>query len=360
MEKMTVLVAVWNAEEYLPRCLESLRSQTLADIQVVCVDDGSTDGSWEVIKSFSELDKRIEAIRLKQNHGQAHARNVALQRARAPYTCFLDSDDWLSEDALERAVSTFEENPSTDCVLFRAAYCEVDGTFLYDYPMDAFESLLGEEAFRRSLTWAIHGIYAVRTDLHLEYPYDESAMSYSDDNTTRLHYLRSREVRTCGGTYYYRQHADSVTHRVSIRRFDYLKANTSMHRQLVELGVGEDLLDVYENERWLNCVGLYGFYRSHRGGFTPEERAYGLGEIRKVWESIDPHRLRFRNRWKFGYMPLRCSFRVFCWQEEVYFALRAKIKRLRRCGGGRSYRSSDETLEIDNDNQGYCLNSCNS
>ena len=207
-------------------------------------------------------------------------------------------------------------------------YCDEAGNAVSAYEMDDFGVMGGEEAFRASLTWKIHGVYAVRTALHQQFPYDETSLNYSDDNTTRLHFLNSREVRTCSGTYFYRQHGASVTHRVSIRRYDYLRANTSMKQQLTALNVDDSILDIYENVRWLNCVGLYMFYFEHRRSMSAEENRYGLAEIKNVWADIEPKRLAARNRCKFGYIPFKNCWKLFRFQEEVYFFLRGIKNRI--------------------------------
>lgn len=108
----------------------------------------------------------------------------------------------------------------------------------------------GRTAFADSLTWKIHGVYAVRASIHQRYPYDTSSHAYSDDNTTRLHFLASRRVVATDADYYYRQHDQSVTHRIDGHRFDYLLANQSMKRQLLSLQVDDALVSLYENERW--------------------------------------------------------------------------------------------------------------
>ena len=113
---VTVLVAVYNTERYLCQCLDSLRQQTLTDIQVVCIDDCSTDNSLDMLNVYSRNDGRFEVIHLDTNHGQAYARNRGLEKARGEYICFLDSDDWMSDDCLEKAVDCFAKNPETDAV----------------------------------------------------------------------------------------------------------------------------------------------------------------------------------------------------------------------------------------------------
>ena len=329
MAKVTILIAAYNAADYLEECLESLRCQTMEDFQAICIDDASTDATWDILKTYADRDKRFEAIHMSENQGQAHARNEGLGRAKGDVTCFLDSDDFLSPDALEQVVETFEEHEKTDCVLFRLMTCNADGTHPQNYPQQPFQSLSGYDAFRKSLDWSIHGVYAVRTTIHQRYPYDESALSYSDDNTTRLHYLASREVRSCGGIYYYRQHPSSVTHRISIRRFDYLRANASMRQQLLQLDLPKEIVDAYENQRWLNVVGLYMFYYRNRSSLTAAERRYGLNEIKKAWKSIETHRLTPRNRFKPGYAPLHPCWHLFRIEEEIYFFLRTIFRKER-------------------------------
>ena len=315
--EVTVLVAVYNAEKYLRECLDSLLAQTRHDFQAICVDDGSTDASWDILEEYAHRDKRIETIRLAGNHGQAHARNVGLRHAKGTYTCFLDSDDCLSPDALQSAVDVFHANEQTDCVLFHVVNCDEKGNMMSDYPMTPFQKLSGNEAFEQSLTWKIHGIYMVRTSLHEQYPYDETCKTYSDDNTTRIHYLKSREVRCCEGIYEYRQHAASVTHRIDASRFNYLQANESMKRQLIDLNVPDHILTLYENVRWLVLIDTYMFYYNYREQLSSTEKAYGLSEIKRVWKGIDISRLSLRHRMKFGYMPFRCSWLLFRLQEET-------------------------------------------
>ena len=324
MTDFTVLVAVFNAERYLRQCLDSLLGQTLRSIEVICVDDASTDASADILQTYARSDCRVRVISRHTNGGAAKARNDGLRMATGKYTCFCDSDDWLAPDALERVKRLFDDYELTDCVLFRCV--KVFGQRQVPYQMKTFNVMSGKEAFRASLTWKIHGVYAVRTELHKRFPYDDSAHSYSDDNTTRIHYLHARQVRTCSGVYFYLQHPASVTHRVSVRRFDYLRANESMLRQMRECGADNRLLDIYENVRWLNVVDLYMFYYQHRRELAPHDRRFGLAEIKRVWKNIDLRRLTPRNRLKFGYAPLRPFWGLFRLEEEVYFSLRFFFK----------------------------------
>ena len=325
--QVTVLVAVWNTEDYLPQCLDSMCRQTLRDIQVVCVDDASTDHSLDVLQRYAAIDDRIEVVALPRNHGQAHARNVGLRQAKGDFICFLDSDDWMADDCLERAVDVFRAHKKTGCVLFDTLYY-YNRSRMEPFPMPAFDVLSGKEAFVLSLTWRIHGVYMVRADIHKRYPYDESAHAFSDDNTTRLHYYASEEVRSCAGVYYYRQRSTSVSHQFSLRSFDYLSANLSMKRQLERLHMKDDVQNIYENHRWLNVVDMFMMWFIHGRELTDGERRKALSLVRDSWKTIDVWRLKPAIRFKFGYMPFAGHWHLFLLQEQVYFRMRRLLGRL--------------------------------
>jgi len=317
----SVLVAVYNAEPYLRRCLDSLRNQTLREIQIICVDDASTDASLAILHEYAKADSRIEVHHLHENRGQAHARNVALGYARGQFITFLDSDDWMATDALQCCADAFfTDADDVDAVLFKVYYAFSDGR--QEIYATQTDPMSGEEAFRLSLTWKIHGWYAIRQAIHKKYPYDETCKSYSDDNTTRIHYLHCRKVAFCDGTYYYWQNQQSVTHAVGARRFDRLRANESMKRQLIEENVSEADLNEFETVRMLVLVDSYYFYYQNRRKMTKQTRQFALSEMRRVWGNIEKERVKPKLRRHFGYCLLRPSWLLFRAQEETYFFLR--------------------------------------
>ena len=103
--KVSVIIPVYNAEPYLRQCLDSVVNQTLKDIEIICVDDGSTDGSAELLRRLGESEPRLRLLQ-QENQGAGVARNRALAAARGEYIAFLDADDMLTPDALEAYYST--------------------------------------------------------------------------------------------------------------------------------------------------------------------------------------------------------------------------------------------------------------
>ncbi len=113
MPVISVIVPVYNVERYLERCLESIINQTLKDIEIICVNDGSTDGSIKILNKYAS---QITIIN-KENGGLSDARNKGLECISAPYTAFVDSDDWIKEDTFEEAYKSIEKY-KTDFVCF--------------------------------------------------------------------------------------------------------------------------------------------------------------------------------------------------------------------------------------------------
>lgn len=121
--KVTVIVPVYNTAQYVGKCLDSLTEQTLAEIQVICVNDGSTDGSGEILQAYAGKDSRIRIIE-QAKQGPATARNAAMEIAEGEYCCFVDSDDWLETEALEQLYAKASEERLD--VLFFAGKTEYD------------------------------------------------------------------------------------------------------------------------------------------------------------------------------------------------------------------------------------------
>ncbi len=90
--KISIIVPVYNVEKYLKECLDSLLSQTLKDIEIICVNDGSTDGSYQILEEYKLKDKRIKVIH-QQNHGYGYSMNVGIDNATSDYIGILESDD---------------------------------------------------------------------------------------------------------------------------------------------------------------------------------------------------------------------------------------------------------------------------
>ncbi|WP_169789077.1 glycosyltransferase family 2 protein [Nonomuraea candida] len=111
MPVLSVIVPFHNVEKYIGPCLDSISAQTLAELEVICVDDGSADDGWIAVESRRADDPRISLIR-QANHGVGHARNVGVRRASGDYLAFVDGDDVVPPDAFKRLVASLESTGS--------------------------------------------------------------------------------------------------------------------------------------------------------------------------------------------------------------------------------------------------------
>lgn len=155
MSRISVVVPVYNVADCLDACMESLRAQTLEDIEIICVNDGSTDGSRAILDAWASRDARIRVID-KPNGGLSSARNTGIRAARSPYVCFLDSDDRFHARACEEMVRLLE-GAGADVLTFGSTWTPEEEGYPWlewalsprDAEFDAFEpDLLFKEASR--------------------------------------------------------------------------------------------------------------------------------------------------------------------------------------------------------------------
>ena len=108
---VSIIVPVYNVEKYLPKCVDSLINQTYKNVEIILVDDGSTDQSGNICDTYLEKDNRIVVLH-KKNGGLSDARNFGIEHAKGDYYSFVDSDDYLKEQTIEYLVDAAENN---DC-----------------------------------------------------------------------------------------------------------------------------------------------------------------------------------------------------------------------------------------------------
>lgn len=127
METVSVIIPVYNREKTIQRCLDSVLGQTYQNLEIIVIDDGSRDGTAEILKHYARADHRVTVI-TKRNTGVSDSRNYGIESAHGAYIQFVDSDDWLAKDATQNLVDAME-NDGSDLVV--ADYYRVKGQRLY-------------------------------------------------------------------------------------------------------------------------------------------------------------------------------------------------------------------------------------
>lgn len=147
--KISIIIPIYNTEQYLQRCLESLNTQTLEDIEIICVNDGSTDNSAQILKEFAQKDIRVKVISQK-NQGQSAARNKGMELAQGEFIGFLDADDWAEPSMLEKLYENAKKLDSDVSMCSISTFDEKKGEYIAHDPymsLDVFPKNFENRAF---------------------------------------------------------------------------------------------------------------------------------------------------------------------------------------------------------------------
>ncbi len=149
--KLSILVPIYNVEKYLKECLESIHNQTLQDMEVLCLNDGSTDNSSKIIDEYVHIDSRFRCIE-KKNTGYGNTLNVGLSEARGEYIGIVESDDFIDSDMMQRLLELIE-NTGAEVVKSGYCYCSigesldgVDSDNLKGFPINKLINPINEES----------------------------------------------------------------------------------------------------------------------------------------------------------------------------------------------------------------------
>ncbi len=181
--KFSIVIPVYNVEKYIAKCLDSVLKQTYADFEVIVVNDGSTDASESIIKEYEKKDSRICGY-IKENGGLSDARNYGLQHVTGDYIVFLDSDDYLEADLLQKIYQTLNEDSCVDLVRYSFQKVDEDGNVLEKVIMDEYFAIPMQDAVKKILAkdfvepaWS----YAYRSDFFVGNGYQYPKGYYHED-----------------------------------------------------------------------------------------------------------------------------------------------------------------------------------
>ena len=248
---VSVIVPIYNVEEYLEECLESIRNQTYTNIEVILVNDGSTDGSREICESYCEKDIRFRLIN-QENQGQSVARNRGVKESVGQYIMFVDSDDVVNTDVLEVLLPYMKTDVDiVECEMTR----EKEAFFLNKIPTIVFEgnskeAILNCIAFRAVKFCAFTKLY--RREIVEKIPFLEGYIY--EDVFTGINYLKHiRKIVVVDYIgYYYRIRPNSImTKPFNEKDLDIFK-------------VGNQLIDSFkDDDDMLPYIGYFMFYIGH-------------------------------------------------------------------------------------------------
>lgn len=251
--KVSIIVAVYNVEMYLERCLESLVNQTLKDIEIICINDASTDGSGSLLRKYEKKDERIRVIELKKNLGAANARNQGIDTARGKYILVVDADDYLEIDAASYLYEK-SEHIQADMCFFRAYIHNKTGVSVPEGIIGQYESVYsGKELLEIFAENKEFFLYACLVMFKREF-LDKNNLRYRNlkvgeggDLNTRAIYMAKRVIVDDKEWYHYCVNQNSVTH----------QKDSKLQTVIGQYGQYVELLKIFANDTMSEALYKY-------------------------------------------------------------------------------------------------------
>lgn len=233
MIKVSIIAPVYNADAFLNKMLGSLIAQTLKDIEIICIDDGSTDDSLSILEAYAETDPRIKIIK-QENQGQGCAKNNALKQAQGEYIGFIDSDDWVNNkyfEILYTNAKKYDADISATCDVEEVyERCTKQKGVGFDKKAKFLNSIEERSAIILSTGIAVNKIYK-RTLLEKNNILFSGNRAIGEDNLFNIPAIINANLicTTNKSTYYYRQRTDSSVHTLSSKDLGVV----SIYREII-------------------------------------------------------------------------------------------------------------------------------
>ena len=268
MTTISVIVPIFNTEKYLSRCISSILNQTIKDIEILCVNDCSTDNSLKILQEFSKQDSRLKIIDLKENKGVSNARNLGIDLAQGEYIYLIDSDDWLDDNYLEQMLNKIKETNSNIVInanfvneyddKTKKAYSKFD--FLTK-DFEIFDSKTVQKFFPPVIWTRLYKKDFLKNH-NIKFPMvkcgaEDIYFAYACDLIQEKSYIFK------GPFYHYSQHQTSAMH-IKERGFHYIESFKFLYDLLNEYNINLDDIKLFfvesliiDNEEKFNFVKNY-------------------------------------------------------------------------------------------------------
>lgn len=234
LEKCAVIVAAYNEEKNIENCLKNILKQQYSNIEIIVVDDGSTDNTACIVLELKKLHHNIHYF-FQDNRGAAAARMNGILHCSSDFITILDADDLMAEDAIASAMIMFEDEVDTVLYNFATSYNPQNTQFEYFKYYTEEKKVSGLAAFTNCLDrWGLHGLGVFRKAIVLksyvdyqEYNVENKNFINNDEVITKFNFLNSRNIRRCDGVYFYSFNQNSTTKKAN-QNFYKILENTNI------------------------------------------------------------------------------------------------------------------------------------
>ena len=262
--KVSIIIPVYNTEQYLPRCIDSILGQSFTDFELLLIDDGSTDGSAKICDAYAEKDSRIRVLH-KENGGVSSARNLGLNEAKGEWVVFVDSDDWISDNCIKLLTEPLR-NKEFDIVV---GDYRIIGEFPYNLELSLPEGAYHETGITH--TFCNGGIYIMSWNklyrkeflLKNQLAFEEGKVHEDEILAFEISCLEKSFYVVKSVTYYYRIRENSIAtikdRHLKLQR--YIAVFQSIKEKVKRYEKVDGIYDHYlffirRVFRWISCLDL--------------------------------------------------------------------------------------------------------
>lgn len=285
--KISVIVAAYNAEKYIDECLQSLINQTLKDIEIICINDGSTDTTHSILQKYSLLDTRIILINKSNEQNPAKARNKALSHVKGEYITTVDSDDFVELDYLEklynRALITKAEAVVSNLIIHFENIDDIEFSIASEELLSG-QVITGKEAMILSLNGSgLHSCVLWHHTLFYKYQFDERG-AFGDEFSMCELYAKCLKVAYVNTKYFYRRNSLSITQRKTNVKIQRLLLYRSLSILLKENAIPLSFMD---ETFWVEMKRNTQYYFRTYSSFDEKQKSESIKIMRSFFDFLD-------------------------------------------------------------------------
>lgn len=253
--KVSIVIPTYNVENYIEQCLESVLNQTHKNLEIIVIDDRSTDNTYQILKKYEKLDNRIKLHRMQQNSGPSKVRNIGIENATGEYLYFMDSDDWIDLNYIEKFLNASQKNDvdlviNYNIILYKN---EKDNKFYKSYSKLEPNVYITDDIIKYIYFFPVYICSKFyKTDFikktNIKFP---EGVIFEDNYFHIVTLIKAEKFYSFRGpSYYYRQRANSITGKngknknpknlldfikMSKITYDFLKKNNLMQKGKIDI-----------------------------------------------------------------------------------------------------------------------------
>lgn len=278
--KVSIFIPTYNSSFLIAETLDSLLQQSYSDIEVLCVDDGSSDNTFDILSIYAQKDCRIKVFQKKNDGSVPFSWNYVFPYLQGDFTIYMSHDDLLESTAIEKLVNKQQTDPNIDCVIPSLVFFEKDMNFPEDSfsynnkrnDMSKHPTISGEKAFDEMLDYSIPGFALWRTDLIRKIGMPTESFN-SDEGMQRVWAKNCRKVAFSDARFGYRQSSKSIVKGLKPYHYFSLATNLRLFKEMVPLpSINVERKKSIQYKFYESLFYLYSCYIKNNRQFTTEQK----------------------------------------------------------------------------------------